>query len=147
MHRVTRGYGVFGIVVPVVGIALAIVQGRIGEIWINISMILTAAAGGLLALQIYPRQRDALADPGRRRRTAHALHARRDLQPAVGGRRRPDDRPPRLGHAGMTLLRTLRLAAAVEMVSLVILLGNLLTTHTRAVAARWSARSTAWPIS
>lgn len=35
----------------------------------------------------------------------------------------------------MTLLRTLRLAAAVEMVSLVILLGNLLTTHTRAVAA------------
>lgn len=34
----------------------------------------------------------------------------------------------------MTLLRTLRLAAAVELVSLVILLGNLLTTHTPAVA-------------
>ncbi|HUR04372.1 MAG TPA: MarR family winged helix-turn-helix transcriptional regulator [Nonomuraea sp.] len=30
----------------------------------------------------------------RRQRAAHAVHARRDLQPAVGGRRRPDDRPP-----------------------------------------------------
>ncbi|WP_371782682.1 hypothetical protein [Streptosporangium subroseum] len=63
MHRITRGYGILGIVVPVVGIALALVQGRMGEIWINISMILTAGAGGLLALQIYPRQRDALAAP------------------------------------------------------------------------------------
>ena len=64
LHRITRGYSVFGIVVPVVGIALAVVQGRMGEIWINISMVLTAAAGGLLAVQIYPRQRDALAEPG-----------------------------------------------------------------------------------
>ncbi|MEU7827530.1 hypothetical protein [Nonomuraea sp. NPDC049129] len=71
LHRVTRGYGLFGIVVPVVGIAAAMVQGRIGEIWISVSM---------------------------------------------------------------TLLRTLRLAAAVELVSLVVLLGNLLTTHTPAVA-------------
>ncbi|MCA2225206.1 hypothetical protein [Nonomuraea aurantiaca] len=63
LHRVTRGYGLFGIVVPVVGIAAAMVQGRIGEIWITVSMILTAVAGGLLALQIYPRQRDALATP------------------------------------------------------------------------------------
>jgi hypothetical protein len=64
LHRITRGYSVFGLVVPVVGIALAVVQGRMGEIWINISMVLTAAAGGLLAVQIYPRQRDALAEPG-----------------------------------------------------------------------------------
>ncbi|MEU7855433.1 hypothetical protein [Nonomuraea sp. NPDC049141] len=64
LHRITRGYSVFGLVVPVVGIALAVVQGRMGEIWINLSMILTAAAGGLLAVQIYPRQRDALAEPG-----------------------------------------------------------------------------------
>ncbi|MFI7145324.1 hypothetical protein ACIBO2_10435 [Nonomuraea sp. NPDC050022] len=63
LHRITRGYGLFGIVVPVVGIAAALVQGRIGEIWITVSMILTAVAGGLLALQIYPRQRDALATP------------------------------------------------------------------------------------
>ncbi|WP_433510515.1 hypothetical protein ACQP2T_42540 [Nonomuraea sp. CA-143628] len=63
LHRVTRGYGLFGIVVPVVGIAAAMVQGRIGEIWITVSMILTAVAGGLLALQIYPRQSEALATP------------------------------------------------------------------------------------
>ncbi|MGC5016660.1 hypothetical protein ACLQ2R_38340 [Streptosporangium sp. DT93] len=64
MHRITRVYGVLGVVVPVAGIALALVQGRMGEIWINVSLVLTAGAGGLLALQIHPRQRDALADPG-----------------------------------------------------------------------------------
>ncbi|GAA0848368.1 hypothetical protein ACFQVD_06015 [Streptosporangium amethystogenes subsp. fukuiense] len=64
LHRITRGYGVFGIVVPVVGIALAVTQGRMGEIWINISMVLTAAAGALLALRICPEQREALAAPG-----------------------------------------------------------------------------------
>jgi hypothetical protein len=71
LHRITRVYGIFGIVVPAVGIALGIAQGRMGEIWITISMVLTAAAGALLALQIYPRQRDALADPddGARLRT------------------------------------------------------------------------------
>lgn len=75
LHRITRGYGVFAVVVPVVGIALAFVQGRMGEIWINISMVLTTAAGGLLALQIYPRQRDALAAPddGKRLRTLSML--------------------------------------------------------------------------
>ncbi|WP_336216285.1 hypothetical protein [Nonomuraea sp. LPB2021202275-12-8] len=64
LHRITRGYGVFGLVVPVAGIALALVQGRMSEIWLNISMVLTVVAGGVLALQIYPRQRDALAEPG-----------------------------------------------------------------------------------
>ncbi|MFC4011375.1 hypothetical protein ACFOY2_29390 [Nonomuraea purpurea] len=66
MHRITGGYSLFGLLVPVVGIALAIVQGRMGEIWINVSMVLTIAAGGLLGLQIYPRQRAALAEPGGR---------------------------------------------------------------------------------
>jgi hypothetical protein len=49
--------------VPVVGIVLGMVQGRMGEIWINVAMLLTAAAGLLLALVIYPRQRAALAEP------------------------------------------------------------------------------------
>ncbi|MBF8191710.1 hypothetical protein ITP53_39675 [Nonomuraea sp. K274] len=64
LHRITRGYSVAALVVPVAGIVLAVVQGRMGEIWINISMVLTIAAGGLLALQIQPRQRAALAEPG-----------------------------------------------------------------------------------
>ena len=63
LHRITRVYGLFGVIVPVVGIVLGVVQGRMGEIWINVAMLLTAAAGLLLALAIYPRQRAALADP------------------------------------------------------------------------------------
>lgn len=63
LHRITRVYGLLAIVVPVFGLTLAVVQGRMGEIWITIAMVLTAAAGALLALQIAPRQRDALASP------------------------------------------------------------------------------------
>ena len=63
LHRITRVYGLLGIVVPIVGIVLGVVQGRMAEIWINVAMLLTAAAGLLLALVIYPRQRTALAEP------------------------------------------------------------------------------------
>jgi hypothetical protein len=63
LHRITRGYGTLALIVPAIGIALALVQGRIGEIWITVAMALTAVSGGLLALQIVPRQRDALDNP------------------------------------------------------------------------------------
>ncbi|MET7330770.1 hypothetical protein [Nonomuraea sp. NPDC005650] len=68
LHRITGGYAAFGLVVPFVGIVLASVQGRMGEIWIIISMVLTAVAGALLATQIHPRQRVALDEPGDERR-------------------------------------------------------------------------------
>lgn len=67
LHRITRVYGILALVVPVIGLVLAAVQGRLGEIWITIAMVLTAVAGGLLALRIVPAQCDALAgslDPG-----------------------------------------------------------------------------------
>ena len=64
LHRITRRYGVLTITVPIVGILLAFVQGRLNETWILIAMVLTAIAGGLLALQIAPRQREALVSPG-----------------------------------------------------------------------------------
>ncbi|NUP78459.1 MAG: hypothetical protein HOV96_13030 [Nonomuraea sp.] len=64
LHRITGGYATFGLVVPLAGIVLAAVQGRMGEIWIIVAMILTAAAGLLLATQIHPRQRQALDAPG-----------------------------------------------------------------------------------
>jgi hypothetical protein len=75
LHRITRVYGILGVLVPVVGIVLAIVQGRMGEIWINVAMVLTALAGALLAFLIYPGQRDALAEPdaGGRLRTLSML--------------------------------------------------------------------------
>ncbi|MFB4352622.1 hypothetical protein RAC69_05690 [Microbacterium sp. LS_15] len=71
LHRITRVYGILALVVPLVGLALAAVQGRLGEVWITTAMVLTAVAGGLLALRIVPSQRDALAAPldGRGRRT------------------------------------------------------------------------------
>lgn len=63
LHRITRVYGMLALAVPVFGLALALVQGRMGEIWITIAMVLTAVAGALLAAQIAPRQRDALTTP------------------------------------------------------------------------------------
>ncbi|MFC4056707.1 hypothetical protein ACFOWE_00225 [Planomonospora corallina] len=64
LHRVTRGYAVAGLIVPAAGLVLAAVQGRMGEVWIILSMILAAGAAGLLATQIVPRQRVALGTPG-----------------------------------------------------------------------------------
>lgn len=61
LHRITRVYGALGLIVPTVGIVLALTQDRMTEVWVVTAMVLTAVAGGLLALQIYPRQRDALA--------------------------------------------------------------------------------------
>jgi hypothetical protein len=34
-----------------------------GEMWINVAMVLTAFAGALLAFLIHPAQRDGLAGP------------------------------------------------------------------------------------
>ncbi|WP_330179959.1 hypothetical protein OHB26_26510 [Nocardia sp. NBC_01503] len=70
-HRITGTYAVLALTVPIVGIALAALQGRMGEIWITISMGLTFAAGGLLAAFIHPLQREALnrPDDGQRLRT------------------------------------------------------------------------------
>ncbi|WP_084964250.1 hypothetical protein [Thermoactinospora rubra] len=75
LHRITGGYAVLGLIVPAAGIALATVQGRMGEIWITVSMVLTGVAGLLLATQIHPRQRRALAAPddGRGLRTLSML--------------------------------------------------------------------------
>ncbi|MFD3683808.1 hypothetical protein ACFWTE_03150 [Nocardiopsis sp. NPDC058631] len=63
LHRITRVYGLLAIVVPAVGLMLALVQGRTTEVWVVVAMVLTAVAGALLALQITPRQREALAVP------------------------------------------------------------------------------------
>lgn len=63
LHRITRVYGALALVVPTVGLALAGVQGRMSEVWIIAAMVLTAVAGGLLAVQIAPRQRQVLAAP------------------------------------------------------------------------------------
>lgn len=68
LHRITRVYGMLGIAVPVIGIALSLVQGRFGEIWITIAMIVTALAGALLAFRIVPAQAEAITNPPERKR-------------------------------------------------------------------------------
>ncbi|WP_311258525.1 hypothetical protein [Microbacterium sp. WCS2018Hpa-9] len=71
LHRITRTYGIMALTVPLVGLVLAAVQGRLGEIWITIAMVLTAVAGALLVLRIVPAQRDALGSASDPRRLAN----------------------------------------------------------------------------
>lgn len=61
LHRITRGYGAVAIVVPVLGLVLAWVQGRLGDTWVVAAMVLTAFAGGILAAYIAPMQAQALS--------------------------------------------------------------------------------------
>ncbi len=68
LHRISRVYGMLALVVPVIGIALSLVQGRFGEIWITIAMVVTALAGALLAFRIVPAQAAAIAHPPARSR-------------------------------------------------------------------------------
>nr|WP_067686833.1 hypothetical protein [Nocardia jejuensis] len=62
-HRITGSYAVLALIVPVIGILLASMQGRMGEIWITLAMALTFSAGILLAAFIHPIQRQALDQP------------------------------------------------------------------------------------
>lgn len=75
LHRITGNYAKLAIIVPVIGIVLATIQGRMNEIWITTAMVTTAIAGGLLAVQIYPIQREALdrPDDGKRLRVLAML--------------------------------------------------------------------------
>ncbi|QCB92696.1 hypothetical protein [Cellulomonas shaoxiangyii] len=63
LHRVTRLYGALALAVPLIGLVLAAVQGRLTEVWITLAMVLTAVAGGVLVLRITPIQREALRTP------------------------------------------------------------------------------------
>ncbi|MBF6329551.1 hypothetical protein [Nocardia transvalensis] len=75
LHRITGTYAMLGLIVPVVGIALAFVQGRMGEIWITLAIALTACAAGIITTIIHPMQRQALDSPdeGRRLRSLGML--------------------------------------------------------------------------
>jgi hypothetical protein len=75
LHRITRTYAVAALAVPVIGLVLAATQGRLTEEWIVAAMVLTAVAGGLLALRIVPLQGETLA----RAATAADLRALRSL--------------------------------------------------------------------
>jgi len=71
LHRISAGYGVLALVVPVFGIATAARMGVQGQVrvwvWVWVSIVLTALAALLLAVGIVSGQRRVLqgldADP------------------------------------------------------------------------------------
>ncbi|MFF5722511.1 hypothetical protein [[Kitasatospora] papulosa] len=60
LHRICRVYGTVGVAVPVFGFATAGSLGVLGSAWLITSILLTAAAAGLLVLWILPGQDSAL---------------------------------------------------------------------------------------
>ncbi|MFI1096054.1 hypothetical protein [Streptomyces sp. NPDC020917] len=61
LHRICRVYAGVGLAVPVFGFATASSLGVLGSGWLIASIVLTAAAAGVLALLILPAQSEALA--------------------------------------------------------------------------------------
>ncbi|WP_344135558.1 hypothetical protein [Saccharopolyspora halophila] len=64
LHRICRVYAGIGVAVPLFGFATASSLGVLGDAWLITSILLTAAAAGLLALLILPAQDRALAAMG-----------------------------------------------------------------------------------
>ncbi|MFD8614796.1 hypothetical protein [Streptomyces sp. NPDC059631] len=70
LHRICRVYAGIGIAVPLLGLATASSLGVLGDAWLIVSILLTAAAAGVLGLLILPAQECALAEtPGSDSRT------------------------------------------------------------------------------
>lgn len=67
LHRICRVYAGVGIIVPVFGIATAISLRVLGDAWLIVSIVLTAAAAGVLVLLILPRQAAVLGGTTDRR--------------------------------------------------------------------------------
>ncbi|MFB7753032.1 hypothetical protein ACFC18_26095 [Streptomyces sp. NPDC056121] len=62
LHRICRVYAGIGIAVPLFGLATAGSLGVLGDAWLITSILLTAAAAGVLALLILPAQDRALVE-------------------------------------------------------------------------------------
>lgn len=62
LARITSVYAVIGLLVPVFGVATGASLGVLGEAWLLVSMVLTAAAAAILIGLILPGQRRALAE-------------------------------------------------------------------------------------
>ncbi|MEX5634201.1 hypothetical protein [Parafrankia sp. FMc2] len=60
LHRICRVYAAVGLAVPVFGVATGASLGILGDAWLLVSAVLTAAAAVLLAIVILPRQDDIL---------------------------------------------------------------------------------------
>ncbi|MEV8371537.1 DUF2269 family protein [Kribbella sp. NPDC056861] len=73
LHRISNVYAIGGIAVPVFGIAVGAGLGVLGEVWLVVSMALTALAAGVLVLAVLPVQAEVLAVAGQDHETRAAL--------------------------------------------------------------------------
>lgn len=64
LHRICRGYALFGIAVPVFGFATAARLGVLTDVWLVVSIALTAVAAAVLAMAILPGQQRVMASAG-----------------------------------------------------------------------------------
>ncbi|MER6952059.1 hypothetical protein ABT294_49425 [Nonomuraea sp. NPDC000554] len=64
LHRICRVYSVIGLAVPIFGFATASGLHVLGDAWLIVSIVLTAAAAGVLALLVLPGQERLLAELG-----------------------------------------------------------------------------------
>lgn len=62
LYRICRVYSGIGIAVPVLGLATAGAVGVLGDGWLTASIALTAAAAGVLAVFVLPRQGELLEE-------------------------------------------------------------------------------------
>ncbi|CAM5580996.1 membrane protein [Streptomyces purpurascens] len=60
LHRICRVYSGVGLTVPVLGFATGAAMGVLGSGWLVTSIALTAAAAGVLAAFVLPRQEELL---------------------------------------------------------------------------------------
>jgi hypothetical protein len=64
LHRICRGYALFGVAVPVLGIATGAQLGVLGDAWLVASLVLTTLAAVLLGAVVLPRQERMLGAAG-----------------------------------------------------------------------------------
>lgn len=86
LHRVSRTYAVLAISVPVLGIVLAARMGVLTDLWVVLSLVLTAAAAVLLAGFVVPSQTRAVGviDGVGSTDAAHAADHLRQLSMTTG---------------------------------------------------------------
>lgn len=76
LHKICRVYAVVGIAVPVFGLATASALDVLGDIWLIISMALTAVAAAVLILLVLPGQEQVLETaPNEKTPARLAMHA------------------------------------------------------------------------
>ena len=95
LHRITSGYAVAALVVPVFGLATAVQLKVLGDPWLITSIALTAIAAALLAVVIVPTQREVLTGltesgperqlPGERETVPRSAGSHDPGEPTTGG--------------------------------------------------------------